>query len=308
MHSRNRNYEKSSGAKAKNGVLAKIRNNRTAYLMLLPFFVLFFLFTALPIFLALPLAFVDYKMPDSAAFAGIGNFSALFVENDLFLSALKNTLLSLVVTGLGGFLLSIIAAALIAPLKKGIKAVFTVIFCLPSFVYGAFAVWGLVLGGEMSSPLNSMLMSFGLITTPRDWLEEPIVSQLLVQLARLWGTFGIGFLVVLSGFEEVNENRELYETGEIDGLSNRISQFLFITIPASAPRLALAAVLQIAAAFSAGSLFTTTSADMTLTDYMLFLGLNEYDVGMASAVGVLITAAASLVYFAVRKALHRVDG
>ena len=308
MHSRNRNYEKSSGAKAKNGVLAKIRNNRTAYLMLLPFFLLFFLFTVLPIVLALPLAFVDYKMPDSAAFAGIGNFSALFIENDLFLSALKNTLLSLAVTGLGGFLLSIIAAALIAPLKKGIKAVFTVIFCLPSFVYGAFAVWGLVLGGEMSSPLNSILMSFGMITSPRSWLEEPIVSQLLVQLARLWGTFGVGFLVVLSGFEEANENRELYETGEIDGLSNRVSQFFFITIPASAPRLALAAVLQIAAAFSAGSLFTSTSADMTLTDYMLFLGTNEYDAGMASAVGVLITAAASLIYFVVRKLLHRVDG
>ncbi len=289
-------------------IFEEMRKNSSAYNMLLPFFLLFFVFTVLPTAAALPIAFTDFKLPGAPSFAGFGNFRDLFSKNDLFISALKNTLLSLLITGLGGFVLNILAAWLISPLRGRVKTLFTVIFCLPSFLYGAFAVWGMVLGEGMDSPLNSVLMSLGIVTSPVDWLDSSPASILLVQLVRLWGTFGIGFLVTLAGFDEAYENHELYDAARIDGLSNRFWHLIFVTIPLSAPRLALAAALQIAAAFSAGSAFTTTPANMTLTDYMLTLGAGKFDIGMASAVGVLITAAASLIYFIVRKLLRVLNG
>ncbi len=305
---RNKNAKSAENKRRADSLYGEIRRNRSAYYMMTPFFVLFFVFTVLPIMIALPMAFADFRIPGALGFAGIENFRDLFSENDLFASALKNTLLSLLITGLGGFVLSVLAAWLISLLRKRLKTVFAVIFFLPTLLYGAFAVWGMVLGDGMSSPLNSVLMSLGMITDPVDWLDRPPASFLLVQLLRLWGTFGIGFLAVLAGFDEAAADREMYEAGRIDGLSNRFQDLIFITIPAAAPRLALAAALQIAAAFSAGSVFTTTPANMTLTDYMLTLGTDKFDVGMASAVGVLITAAASLIYFVVRKLLRVLNG
>ncbi len=305
---RNKNA-KAFDKKQKNRLIfEEMRKNSAAYYMLIPFFLLFLVFTALPIVAALPIAFTDFKLPGSPSFAGIGNFRALFSKNDLFMSSLKNTLLSLLITGLGGFVLNVLAAWLISPLRGRLKTVFIVIFCLPSFLYGSLAVWGMVLGDGMDSPLNSVLMSLGIITSPVDWLDSSPASVLLMQLVRLWGTFGIGFLVTLAGFDEAYENRELYDAARIDGLSNRFWHLIFVTIPAAAPRLALAAALQTAAAFSAGSVFTTTPANMTLTDYMLTLGAGKFDIGMASAVGVLITAAASLIYFAARKLLRVLNG
>lgn len=289
----------------------EMHKNRSAYFMMTPFFILFFAFTVLPILGALPTAFTDFRIPGSAVFAGIENFRNLFVENELFITALKNTLFSLLITGLGGFLLCIFAAWLISPLGSRLKTVFVVIFLLPSFLYGAFAVCGIIFGEGMESPLNSALMSLGIITSPVDWLGESPASFWLMQLPRLWGTFGISFLVILSGFDEAHrgyENTELYDAARIDGLSNRFLHLLFVTIPLSAPRLALAAILQIAAALSPGSVFTTTPANMTLTDYMLTMGAKEFDIGMASAIGVLITAFSLLVYFIVRKIFRAVNG
>ncbi len=286
----------------------EMRKNRSAYFMMLPFFILFLAFIVLPIIGALPAAFTDFKIPGNAVFAGTENFRDLFTENEQFISALKNTLLSLLITGLGGFLLCIFAAWLISPLGSRLKTVFAVIFCLPSFMYGAFAVCGMFFGEGMESPLNSVLMSLGIITSPVDWLNEPPASFLLMQLPRLWGTFGISFLVTLAGFDEASENHALYDAARVDGLSNRFWHLIFVTIPLSAPRLALAAVLQTAAALSPGSVFTTTPANMTLTDYMLTLGAGEFDIGMASAVGVLITAFSLIVYFILRKIFRVLNG
>ncbi len=289
----------------------EMHKNRSAYFMMTPFFVLFIAFTVLPVIGALPTAFTDFKLPGSAAFAGIENFRDLFIENELFISALKNTLVSFLITGLGGFVLCIFAAWLISPLGKRLKTVFAVILCLPSFLYGAFAVCGIAFGEGMESPLNSALMCLGIITSPVDWLNSTPASFLLMQLSKLWGTFGISFLVTLAGFDEAHgccENAELYDAARIDGLSNRFGHLIFVTIPVSAPHLALAAVLQIAAALSPGSVFTTTPANMTLTDYMLTMGAGEFDIGMASAVGVLITAFSLLVYFIVRKLFRVLNG
>ncbi len=312
MQKTERSQNKNPGLRQKLHFLyGEMRKNRSAYFMMLPFFILFLVFTVLPIIGALPTAFADFRIPGSPVLTGIENFRDLFTENELFISALKNTLLSLLITGLGGFLLCIFAAWLISPLSSRLKTVFAVLFCLPSFLYGAFAVCGIVFGEGMESPLNSALMSLGIITSPVDWLDRSPASFLLMQLPRLWGTFGIGFLVTLAGFDEARgcyENRELYDAARVDGLSNRFWHLIFVTIPLSAPHLALAAVLQISAALSPGSVFTVTPANMTLTDYMLTLGAGEFDIGMASAVGVLITAFSLIVYFILRKIFRVLNG
>ncbi len=280
-------------------VFSEIKRNRSIYGMLVPFLVLFVLFTVVPLIAAVPMAFFEWNLPNSPSFNGIDNFTQLFSDNGEFIGALKNTLFSLLITGLGGFVLITLAAFLVSQLKKPLRVVFAVIFSLPSFVCGAFAVWGLFTGDSTAAPLNGLLMSLGVITQPKDWLNEPVVSMLLTQLIRLWSTFGISFLAVLMGFEK--KENELYDAAEIDGISDRVRKFFLITAPAAAPHLCFAAVLQIASAFSAGSVFTVTTENMTLTDYMFRLCLQSSDIGTANAVSIIIVLLSLILYVIVRK-------
>lgn len=297
---KNEKSRKNISHKEKLSALAnEITRSRCDYGLLAPFLILFLLFVIVPIIAAVLFSFTEFGMPGAPSFTGFDNFRWLFTENEQFYTALKNTLFSLLITGLGGFLLITLAAWLVSQLKKPLKTAFAVIFSLPSFLYGGFAVWGLFTGENMSAPLNGFLMSAGLISTAKDWLSEPVFSLLFTQLIKLWGTFGIGFLAVLCGFEK--KDRDLCDSAKIDGASNRISEFFLITVHSAAPYLAFAGVLQIAAAFSAGSVFTTAPENMTLTDYMLYLGTHEMEIGLANAVGVLITAASLIIYFIVRK-------
>lgn len=280
-------------------VFSEISRNRSVYNMLAPFLVLFVLFTVVPLLGAIPMAFFDWELPNKPVFSGIENFKLLFTDNSQFTTALKNTLYSLLITGLGGFVLITIVAFLVSELKKPFRTVFAVILSLPSFIYGSFAVWGLFTGNDASAPLNGFMLSLGAITDTKDWLNEPVTSMLLTQLAKLWSTFGIGFLAVLAGFEK--KENELYDAAKIDGVANRIHQFFIVTVPAAAPHLCFAAVLQISVAFGTGSAFTTTDENMTLTDYMLRLTAHNSDIGSANAVCIIIAAISVAMYFIVRK-------
>lgn len=273
----------------------EIRRNHSAYGLLAPFLVLFLLFFVIPIIAAVPLAFTDFCMPGTPEFSGLENFRFLFVENDQFIAALKNSMFSLLITGIGGFVLAAVTAAFVSQLKKPLKTLFATAFSLPAFTYGAFAVFALFTGKDASSPLNSFLLSVGLTFNAVDVLNAPVFSLILTQLLKLWNSFGIAFLSLLCGFEK--KDSTLYDAARIEGVTSRVQEFFLITVPSATANIAFAAAVQIAAAFSPVGVYTTNSVNMTITDYMLQLGTQDYRIGTASAVILLIAAATFILYF-----------
>ena len=88
----------------------RIKDGIPFYIMLAPFYILFILFTIIPVISSAFLSLTNFNMMQAPSFVGIDNFVKLFLEDEVFLIAIKNTLIFAVVTGPVGYLLSFVIA------------------------------------------------------------------------------------------------------------------------------------------------------------------------------------------------------
>lgn len=79
--------------------LGEMKSHRTDYLMLLPYMLLFTFFTVLPVTASIILGFTDFNLLQMPNFVGLDNYINLFLNDDIFVIAVKNTLMFAVVTG-----------------------------------------------------------------------------------------------------------------------------------------------------------------------------------------------------------------
>ncbi len=75
------------------------RKYRTQYLFMLPFGALFAVFVIAPVLVAIYLSFTYFNVLEPPRWIGLSNYRLLFVEDDVFLTAVKNTLLFAIITG-----------------------------------------------------------------------------------------------------------------------------------------------------------------------------------------------------------------
>lgn len=65
-------------------LLHQVRKNKECYFMLLPFMLLFTVFTVAPVIMSLPIGFTDFNMVQFPKFVGLSNFYTLFVGQGVF--------------------------------------------------------------------------------------------------------------------------------------------------------------------------------------------------------------------------------
>ena len=80
-----------------------MRQNWQLYVLLYPFLLLFILFTVLPVFSSIVLSFFDFDMVSVPKFAGIENYMRMFLQDDIFSTVLKNTIVLAFLTVPPGF-------------------------------------------------------------------------------------------------------------------------------------------------------------------------------------------------------------
>ena len=112
-----------------------IKKNKTGYLFLLPFLILFTAFTIVPVAVAMGTSFTNYNMIQRPGFVALDNYAFLLLDDDVFLKALQNTLIFALVTGPVGYLASFFMAWIITLVKKG-KGFFSLAFYAPSLTSG----------------------------------------------------------------------------------------------------------------------------------------------------------------------------
>ncbi|MBR3961588.1 MAG: sugar ABC transporter permease, partial [Clostridia bacterium] len=103
----------------------------------LPFLLLFFLFTVLPIITSLFLSFCSYDMLGTPKFIGLENFLRMFVTDDMFMTITINTLILAVATAPAGFLLSYVLAWFINEFNPKVRAFMSFLFYAPALVGNA---------------------------------------------------------------------------------------------------------------------------------------------------------------------------
>lgn len=284
-------------APKRNGLLRRkgreVAKNWDAYLFSAPFFIIFFVFTVLPVVISIGLSFTYYNILQTPSFVGLQNYFNLFLNDDTFLIAVKNTLLIAVITGPIGYLASFLFAWFINELNPKLRAVMIMVFYAPSISGNVYMVWSILFSGDTYGYINAFLLNMGIIHKPVQWLTDPTTMLPVVIIVMLWMSLGSGFLAFVAGLQTVD--RSMYEAGYVEGVKNRWQELWHITLPSMKPQLLFGAVMSITSAFSAGDV-TSALCGFPSTDYAahtMINHLNDYgnvrfEMGYACAIATLL--------------------
>ena len=78
-------------------ILKEMKRNYVAYIMCAPFFLIFFTFTILPVILSLYYSFTIFNLIETEQWVWFDNYIRLFLDDDIFLIAVQNTLIFAVI-------------------------------------------------------------------------------------------------------------------------------------------------------------------------------------------------------------------
>ena len=261
--------------------------------MMAPYYILFFLFTVLPVLMSIALSFTYFNMLEMPTFIGWANYVKLFLEDDIFMISLRNTLLFAVITGPVSYLLCLLFAWIINEFGPKMRAFLTLIFYAPSICGNAYMVWNLILTGDRYGYLNGFLLRLGFINEPILWMQtEKYVMPVLI-IVQLWLSLGTGFLTFIAGLQTVDKN--MYEAAAIDGVKNRWQELWHVTLPAMKPQLLFGAVMQITQSFAVADISIALAgnpsvnyAGATIVTHLLDYGSTRLDMGYASAIATVL--------------------
>ena len=289
----------------------KAKRMKVCYLFLLPYAVLFTTFIILPIVTSIYYSFTYYNILEPARFIGFQNYINLVLQDEVFLTAVKNTFVIAVIIGPVGYILSFLFAWFINELPRWLRTIAVVVFYAPSIAGGAYAVFSIIFRGDAYGYLNSVLLQFGLIDAPYLWLLDPRYILPVVIIVSLWMSMGSGFLSFVAGLQGVD--RSMYEAGYVDGIRNRWQELYFITLPSMKPMLLFGAVMSITGAFNVSDVPralagypSTDYAARTIVTHLFDYGFSRFEMGYASAIATVLFLIMLLCNKVIQSALRKV--
>ena len=258
-----------------------------------PFLIFFFVFTILPIGNALWTSLTNYDMIQKPDYIGISNYLQLFMYDDVFITALRNTLLFAVISGPISYLMSFGMAWLINRLK--FKNAFALAFYAPSITSGVAmsVVWLYFFSPDRYGFINNILFNLGIIQSPVLWTSDHRTVLGVVIFISIWMGMGNGFLVFMAGLQNVS--RELYDAGSVDGIRNSMQELWYITLPQMKPQLLFGAINSIVGALAVfdvpvavAGLPSPNYAAHTLVAHLYDFAFTRYQMGYACAVAMVL--------------------
>jgi len=257
------------------------------------------------------LSFTNFNMLEAPQFIGVQNYIRLFLEDDIFIIALKNTFLLAAITGPVSYLMALLIAWIINDLKPKLRAIVTVVFYAPSLAGNVLLIWTVLFSSDAYGYINGWLTEFGLIDAPIRWLTDKKYMMPIVIVVVLWSSMGTSFLSFIAGLQGID--RTYYEAGAIDGVKNRFQELWFITLPSMRPQLMFGAVMSIAGAFGIGSIVSglvgfpsTDYATHTIINHLEDYGGMRYEMGYASAIATVLFGMMLLTNFVVKRLISKI--
>ena len=270
-----------------------MKRNWIGYVFILPFMIFFLLFNVIPVIATLYLSLTQYNLLQAPQFVGFSNFIQMFLNDDLFMTGLKHTLIFAVATGPGSFILSFIVAWFINQLQPKARAFMTLIFYAPSISANAFTIFAFIFDGDSHGFLNGWLLNLGLIDSPILWFGDKRYIMPLCIAITLWMSLNMAFLSFIAGLQGIDQAQ--YEAAAVDGVTNRWQELWYVTLPNMKDHLMFGAVMSITSAFGYGGIVTTLCGGIPqdYVGYTLMHHFGEYanarwEYGYASAIALVI--------------------
>ena len=234
-------------------------------------------------------------MINKPTFAGLTNYIVLVTQDEAFLKfVLPNTFKYALIVGPGGYVMSFLLAWMLAQIQRVPRTILSLAIYTPSMLGNVFigVVWRTIFSGDQRGIFNHLLIQLDVIDQPIQFLLSPDYLMNIMIFVSLWSSMGIGFLAMISGILNINE--ELYEAAYVDGMKNRFQEIIYITIPSMKPQMLFGAVMAIVNAFNTGWIGVTLSgqnptpglAGQLITNHIDDYGFLRYEMGYAAAVSV----------------------
>ena len=275
--------------------LMEMRQNWVAYLMVAPYMVLFTLFTVVPVVLSIFISFTNFDMMQVPDFVGMKNYVTLFFDDDIFLTAIKNTMVFAVIVGPASYLISFLVAWFINELPPKVRAFVTLIFYAPSIAGNAFLIWGTLFASDSYGWANAILLELGVIDGPILWFQDEQYIMPLCIVVSLWTSLGTSFLAFIAGLQGIDSAQ--FEAGAVDGVKNRWQELYYITLPNMKPQLMFGAIMAITGSFGYGGIVTALAGfpsvnycAHTIVHHLEDYGSMRFEVGYSSAIAVILFA------------------
>lgn len=215
--------------------------NRWGYLFILPFIIIFLIFSIYPIFKTLYLSFTNFNGFADAKFIGLENYSRV-IKDPLFWKAFKNTLKIWSINIILQFGLAFLLTIIFSDIKYKVKglSIFRALFYLPNLIAATSVafLFKALLDWQFGS-LNQLLVKFGLINSKINWLGQPGTAIIVVAVIGAWMWFGNTFIVLMAGVQGIS--KDYFEAATIDG-AGRWTTFGKITLPLLKPILLYSAI------------------------------------------------------------------
>ena len=284
-------------------MLKTLNKYKAPYLFILPFFLLFLVFQLIPAVWTFAISFTNWKGIGTPEFCGFGNYKKLLIDN-MFWDALKNTVVYWITGLIFILVLSVLIASLLnSDILKG-RAFFKTVTFLPN-ICAAIAM-GLIfrmLFDENVGLFNELLVTLGFQKVP--WLTSTKYSRIPVIMLNVWRNTPWFTMIVFSGL--LNISRDYYEAATVDG-ANKWRQFFYITLPSLGNILFFCSITL---TVDSWKLFNESyilpgpgTSNTSLFQYMYESGFNIFNMGYASAIGVIlimILAVLSMIQMTVKK-------
>lgn len=194
---------------------------------LLPALIIYLSVIVIPVGYSLVISLFKWNGVAEMQFVGLGNYKNLFTNDKVFMTALKNNLLWIVMTIGITMTVSLGFAVLLNNKFRG-RTVFRALFYFPCVVapIAVAIIWRWIYNPNIGF-INQFFKAIGL-NFKQTWISDPKVSIYAVFFAALWQGIGSPMILFLAGLQGVSP--DVLEAATVDGASP-IRKFFWITVP-----------------------------------------------------------------------------
>ena len=267
--------------------------NKVAYVMVAPYMIVFTCFTVLPVVLSMLISFTDFNMLQLPNIIWLDNYVRLFLEDDIFLIAAKNTFIFAAIVGPVSYIMSLMVAWFINELSPKIRAIVTLIFYAPSISGQVYLVWATLFSSDSYGWANAWFRTLGFTNKDILFFEDPDWVMPLCIVVAIWTSLGTSFLAFIAGLQGIDKAQ--FEAGAVDGIRNRWQELWYITLPNMKSQLMFGAVMSITNSFGFGAVVTALCgfpsvdyAAHTIVHHLEDYANQRFEIGYSSTIAVIL--------------------
>ena len=290
------------------------------YLFILPFFVVYLIFSFLPQALTIYNSFFDnYRQgltQIGPTFVGFKNYIKLFTPDaNGTIDILKyagNTLILWVCGAVPQILVALLLAVFFTSYRLNLKGqqFFKTVIYMPNLIMAsAFSMLFFTLFSNVG-PVNQLIQAWGWSEAPVDFFSRTITVRTLICLMNFLMWFGNTTILLMAGIQGIDQN--LFEAAEIDG-ANSLQVFFRVTLPLLSPILVYTVITAMIGGlqmFDVPQVLTNGAGNPNRTSMTLIMYLNNFlggskNYGMAGAISVIIFIITGILSMIVYRSLSK---